>query len=274
LGGIPILPAYCPLCNTAVVFDRRLTVGTETYTLEFEVSGMLRKSNLILYDFLTESWWQHLTGESMVGEFAGRELTLIPSLIISYKEFFDQYPDGKILSPKTGSKYEKQYGTIPYEKYDDPESKPYERFFNSKEISTKLKPMERVVNIEHSGKRKIYPYSIISEKKIINDSHNGLDIVIFYESGTVSVLDNVIVKDSRDIGSVTVFNPTVDNKRLTFARADSLIIDTGSNSEWTVTGKCIKGPLKGKQLEPIVHGHHFAFAWLSFYPESIIYLED
>ena len=55
IGSVPILPAYCPLCNTAVVFDRRLKVNGEEHLLEFEVSGMLRKSNLIIFDFLTES---------------------------------------------------------------------------------------------------------------------------------------------------------------------------------------------------------------------------
>ena len=274
IGGVPILPAYCPLCNTAVVFDRRLKVGNEEYLMEFEVSGMLRKSNLIIYDFLSETWWQHLTGKGIVGDYAGMELNYIPSMIISYKEFFEQYPEGKILSPKTGSKYEKRYGTIPYEKYDDEKGVPYSRFYNEKDIDKRLRAMERIVNIRVQEKYKIYPFSVIKKEEVINDKFESLNIVIFYQSGTVSVLDNTIISESRDIGSVTVFNPIINNEILIFTKEGKIFKDDLTNSEWNITGLCTKGELIGSQLEPIIHGNHFAFAWLAFYPESVIFTEN
>ena len=88
LSGVPILPTYCPLCNSSVVFDRRVTHKGKEYQLEFEVSGLLRNSNLILGDKQTETWWQQLTGTGIVGKLAGVELEIIPSMVISVEEFF------------------------------------------------------------------------------------------------------------------------------------------------------------------------------------------
>ncbi|MBC8315339.1 MAG: DUF3179 domain-containing protein, partial [Bacteroidetes bacterium] len=48
LGGIPILPTYCPLCNSSVVYDRRLTYNGKKYLLDFEASGMLRNSDMVM----------------------------------------------------------------------------------------------------------------------------------------------------------------------------------------------------------------------------------
>ncbi|MGB6850975.1 MAG: DUF3179 domain-containing (seleno)protein, partial [Thermoanaerobaculia bacterium] len=64
VGGVPVAVTFCPLCNSAIVFDRRL--GGVLY--DFGVSGNLRSSDLIMWDRQTHSWWQQLTGEAIVGE--------------------------------------------------------------------------------------------------------------------------------------------------------------------------------------------------------------
>jgi hypothetical protein len=69
VGGIPVTVTYCPLCNSAIVFDARLD-GME---LEFGTSGNLRNSDLVMYDRQTESWWQQFLGEAIVGELTGKK---------------------------------------------------------------------------------------------------------------------------------------------------------------------------------------------------------
>ena len=71
VGGEPVTVTFCPLCNTAIVFERRMgdTVNS------FGVSGLLRYSDLIMYDRATDSWWQQVTGEAIVGELTGTRLT-------------------------------------------------------------------------------------------------------------------------------------------------------------------------------------------------------
>lgn len=271
LGGIPILPTYCPLCNSSVVYDRRLKHNEKEYLLDFEVSGMLRNSAMVMADKQTETWWQQLTGIGLVGELSGAELEVIPSLVISVEEFFNRYPDGKILSPETGTKSEERYGTNPYENYDDESNKPWERFYNHTKLDPRLPPMERVIDVKGDNGYKIYPFSIIAKEGTINDSYDGKDIVIFYKEGTVSVLDNKEIEKSKAIGSATVFSSELDGNSLTFEKKNGEFIDKETGSVWDITGLCLQGQLKGKELWPEPHSNHFAFAWLTFHPESEIY---
>ena len=46
---------------------------------------------------------------------------------------------------------------------------------------------------------------------------------------------------------------------------------TRQKSTWDISGLCIEGSLKGKQLMIEPHSNHFAFAWFAFRPGSEIY---
>jgi hypothetical protein len=82
VGGDPVTVTFCPLCNSAIVFDRRL--NGEVY--DFGTSGWLRNSDLVMYDRNSESLWQQFTGEGIVGEQAGEQLTFLPSSIVSFAD--------------------------------------------------------------------------------------------------------------------------------------------------------------------------------------------
>lgn len=270
ISGVPILVSYCPLCNSAIVFDRHIKVEGINKVAQFGIAGMLRKSNMVMWDDLTESWWQQIMGEAVVGKLTGTELKIIPSQIISVKEFFETYPQGQILSNKTGFKQaEKRYGKNYYVKYDSLGKKP-SRFFQDK-IDSRLPAMERVIGLSVNNEYKAYPFSIISKNKVINDKINSQNIVIFYEPGTVSILDKRELNKSKDIGSATVFIPVINGKELTFKKSGNSFTDIQTNSIWNISGKCISGKLKGSQLRIKIHGNHFAFSWFSFHPATDIY---
>jgi len=95
LGGIPVAATFCPLCNAAIVFDRRL----DGQVLDFGTTGNLRKSDLVMYDRQTESWWQQYTGEAIIGELAGKTLSVLPSRLESWAEFSTRHPGGQVLVP-------------------------------------------------------------------------------------------------------------------------------------------------------------------------------
>lgn len=267
VGGVPVSVTYCPLCNSAMVFDRRLKFNDSEWLLDFGVSGMLRNSDLVMWDRQTESWWQQFTGVALVGELAGEQLRYLPSMIISLEEFIGSYPKGQILSTNTGHNIE--YGTNPYTGYDNPENtKP--RLYSG-EVDPRLPAMERIIDIHVKGKYKIYPLSVIQQQGLIQDQFEGRDIVIFYSSKTVSVLDDSQISESREVGSVTVFSPVVEGSKLTFQKTSKGFRDEQTGSIWRITGKCISGELKGKSLWPLNHGNHFAFAWFAFHPDTEIY---
>ena len=80
INNIPIAVTFCPLCNASLVYNRSVAGKT----LYFGVSGSLRKSDLVMYDHQTNSWWQQFTGTGIVGDYTGTQLELIPSKVIAF----------------------------------------------------------------------------------------------------------------------------------------------------------------------------------------------
>ncbi len=95
LGGVPITVTFCPLCNAAMVFDRR--VGDKV--LDFGTTGKLRNSDLVMWDRQTESWWQQFLGEAIVGSMTGTKLKALPVRLESWRNFKKRFQKGQVLSP-------------------------------------------------------------------------------------------------------------------------------------------------------------------------------
>lgn len=264
IGTVPLLVTFCPLCYSGLVFNRNVN----GMPVKFGVTGLLRNSDLVMYDQLTESFWQQFTGKSIVGDMTGEKLEVISSQIISFGEFKNIYSNGLVLSQNTG--FKRPYGKNPYFNYDNEDTVP---FLFTGEKDSRLKQNEKVIGLTIKDSSKAYPYSITSEKNIIYDKLNNTEILIFHVPGTNSALDSRFINDSKDVGATGVFNPYLDGEKLIFNFTDNKLIDTNTNSVWSITGKCISGKLKGEKLEKIHSGDYFAFAWLSFRPNSQIYTE-
>ncbi len=262
IDGRAVAVTFCPLCYSAVAFDR--TVDGREYT--FGVSGMLRNSDMVMYDRQTESLWQQLTGEAIVGELTGTKLTQLPAQIISFEQFSSAYEQGQVLSRETG--YKRDYGRNPYVGYDDIFQRP---FLYQGKFDGRLAPMEKLITVSLNQVDKAYPYSETRKRRTIHDEVGQQPIVIFHGPGAVSALDQAEIASSRQAGSVGVFDPRIDGRRLSFRFVNGKFMDEETGSTWDITGQAIEGTLKGKRLTPIVHGNEFAFAWLAFKPQTIIY---
>jgi hypothetical protein len=150
VGGVPVAATYCPLCNTAILFERTVEEAAdagEARVLDFGTTGRLRYSNLIMYDRQTESWWQQATGEAIAGALTGRTLRFLPSSMIAWADFKAAYPEGRVLSRDTG--YERDYGRNPYPGYDDPDRSPF--LYSGPETPDALPQVARVLGIEMEG---------------------------------------------------------------------------------------------------------------------------
>jgi hypothetical protein len=288
IGDEPITVTFCPLCNSAIAFKRQLG----SMVLDFGTTGRLRNSDLVMWDRQTESWWQQLTGEAIIGRLAGKQLQAVPASIVSYAAFKQTFPQGMVLSKETG--FHRNYGSNPYAGYDDIDSSP---FLYRGPSDPRLPPMERVVAVTLDGVDKVYPYHVLAEKRVVYDTVGKQQIVVLYSPGTASALDKGSIAQSRDVGATGVFIPYLDGRALTLtsqrtATAASgntrpgdrrksapsgrndpgeLFTDLETQSTWNVLGKAIAGPLAGRHLQPVLHGDHFAFAWLAFKPKSQIY---
>ncbi len=182
VGGVPVAVTYCPLCNSAVVFDRRVSGRV----LEFGVSGNLRNSDMVMYDRQTESWWQQFLGEGIVGEMTGVKLKIIPSRLESFANFKARAPKGQVMDARG-------YGRNPYAYYDT-RNVPY-GFFRGP-WPKGIEPMVRVVVAE--GEAWSLPL-LASEGKLTQG-----DLVFTWTEGQNSALDSDRISEGRDVGNVVV----------------------------------------------------------------------
>jgi hypothetical protein len=263
VDGRPVAITFCPLCNTAIAFDAAFD-GQE---LDFGTTGRLRFSNLIMYDRQTETWWQQATGEGIAGEYAGEQLTFLPAAIIGWVEFKENFPDGRVLSNETG--FRREYGRNPYAGYDNINNSPF--LFRGPETPGVLPAMARVLTVDLEGEAVAYPYELLQEQAVINDSISGREVVVFWQPGTASALDSSRIAEGDDVGAGVSFSRQVDNQVLTFSMDDGMIVDDQTGSEWDVFGKALSGELAGTHLEPVVSVNHFWFSWAAFKPETRIY---
>ena len=262
VGGVPVAVTFCPLCNSAIAFDRRF----DGAVLDFGVSGNLRNSDLIMYDRQTHSWWQQFTGEGIVGRYAGGQLEHLPSLLVSFADFRAAYPDGRALSRDTG--FARQYGRNPYVGYDTTKGNP---FLFGGALDDRLLPVERVIAVSVNGVDAAFPLGILQEEKVINYTVGGRDIVALFKFGAASALDAASIAGSRDVGSAAVFDANLNGRKLTFGVDGGRIMDAETGSVWSILGSALEGELAGESLTPLVHGNHFWFAWAAFKPNTLLY---
>jgi hypothetical protein len=196
VAGMPVAVTFCPLCNTALVFDRRL----DGRVLDFGTTGNLRHSDLVMYDRQTESWWQQFGGEGVVGELAGEKLEQLPARIVAWVEFAGRHPDGDVLSQDTG--FGRDYGRNPYAGYDDVDSGP---FFRAKGANDdRLLPKERVVFIKLGDEAVAVPFSFLAKEKTIEVEVAGERLEVRWVPGVRSALDSPFVAGGREVGSAEV----------------------------------------------------------------------
>ena len=265
VGDRSVVVSYCPLCNSAVTFDREL----DGQVLRFGVSGLLRNSDLVMWDRQTESLWQQITGEAIVGELAGTELEFIPSPILAWEDFRAQFPDGKVLSRDQGIFPPELYDRQPYAGYDS-STQP---FLFRGTIDDRYAAMERVVAVRISGTNKAYPFSVISEERAVNDEVAGTPIlVVFGADDTASVLDTGDVTTGRGVGVGLAFQRTVGDRVLTFdALGGDRFMDRETETVWDLFGNAMEGPLAGEELTPVVNTNELWFAWAAFNADSPVY---
>ncbi|MBS28357.1 MAG: hypothetical protein CL566_05435 [Alphaproteobacteria bacterium] len=190
LGGVPIAVTYCPLCNTAIVFDRRV----DDRVLDFGTTGNLRFSDLVMYDRQTDSWWQQFTGEGIVGAFSEARLTIIPSRVEPFGVFAAAFPDADILQRPPG--FPRNYGVNADDSYDTGATP----LFPGIPLPEGVAPMAYVVAVGDQA----WAIDLLREKKRVEVG----DLVLTWEPGQLSVLDGAYIKENRDIGYVTVQRKT------------------------------------------------------------------
>lgn len=262
LGGRSIAVTYCPLCNSSLVFDRRVG-GRE---LSFGTTGNLRRSNLVMWDRQTQTWWQQLTAEAIVGKLAGERLRPLPAQTLSWAQFKRRFPAGDVLSPATGAD-EREYDRNPYLGYDEPAGRPH--LFRGP-VDARLAPKERVVALLEARPPVVVPFSRLAREPAVAVRAGRVPAVVLYARGVASPIDQDSVTESKDVGTAGAFDRRLDGRTLSFKRRGAGFVDRQTGSRWDVTGRAVAGRLSGRRLRPLHHDEQFWFSLAAFLPQARI----
>lgn len=180
LGGRSILVSYCPLCGTGIVFDRR--VGGRVRS--FGVSGLLYRSDLLLYDRETESLWSQISAEAVTGPLVGRRLELIGSSMMRWGAWREAHPETTVLSRETG--HRRNYGRSPYGDYATSA-----RLVFPVPLDRRYHPKMRTLGLRLPGRSaRAYPAEEVARSGgVVEETFEGQRVLVAYdaESGTFRV---------------------------------------------------------------------------------------
>ena len=186
VAGVPVAVTFCPLCNSALTFDRRV----RGRVLSFGVTGKLRQSDMVMYDRETESWWQQAQGRGIVGQLTGVELALLPSWTESWATFRTRNPAGLVMDEPD---WRRAYGQNPYVGYDSAR-RPF--LYSGEDPPHGIPALARVVRV---GDR-AWPLDRLREAGEIAEA----GVTISWAAGKASALDTARIGEGRDVGQVRV----------------------------------------------------------------------
>ena len=242
-SSLPIAVTWCPICASAVVYNRRL----DDQVLTFGTSGKLADDALVMYDRETGSEWKQPLGQAISGPLTDRELGVISSPMMTWSEFRSAYPDGVVLQPVRPNP-ETAYDTSRYAQYDASDEfglramrgEGRERSWTRTDIAAKTP----VIGIIHDGDAVGYPYPEVSSAGgLISDTVGGRSILVVSDDGALYAYENpgyeFEIRNGDLYGDGVSWNRT-----------------TGESSD-------------GRQLSRIPARHLYAFAWQDDHgPES------
>ena len=186
LGGEKIVATFCPLCNSAIVFEARV----DGRALSFSTTGRLRNSDLLMYDRETESWWQQFLGEAVIGELTGKKLTVLPSQLESWAQFQKRHPRGTVALPPKD--FPRAYGENPYARYDSL-ARP---FLYRGALPEGIPALSRVVSL--ADRKRAIALSKLREAGSVRWG----EVVLEWREGQASALDHARVEQGKEVGSV------------------------------------------------------------------------
>ena len=255
VGDVPFSLAYCTLCGSGILFDTRGPDGEAPY--RFGSSGLLYRSNKLMYDAETRSLWNQFTGRPVVGPLVGQDITLsiLPVTLTTWGEWNAQHPDTTVLSLKTG--YERDYNKpgAPGAAYNDYFASPGLLFPGGPRTGEyTLRPKSQVyVAMSPEGESKAYPLDILRGQSVLNDAIGELPIVVLTDAG----------------GGAQAFRRD-DN---IFSRADDGALQDQQGSSWSVTPSGLTGP-EDQDLSRLSGHVAYWFAYATFRPDGMVYVGE
>ncbi|MEM6588150.1 MAG: DUF3179 domain-containing protein [Pseudomonadota bacterium] len=248
IGGVPVALAYCTLCGAGILFETQVEGRDAPFV--FGSSGLLYRSNKLMFDRETQSLWNQFTGEPVVGPLAnsGLKLDIRPTVITSWQAWREAHPNTTVLSLETGHIRNYDSGFVYREYFASPDL-----MFPTRTDETRLLQKAYVYGIRTAGGAKAWPVEAFSDKPVINDQVGFLNVVLIGDPSSRTVR-------------------AYDRRSWTFKGGEGAPI--GPGGPWRVTEEALLGP--NGDRAPRVPGHiTYWFAWDGYLgAESELYSVD
>ena len=232
LGGQPIAVTWCGLCQSPIVYSRRMAGRT----LLLQVPGTVYGENMVIQDAETGSEWPQLLGEALNGPLKGQSLQQIPSVWTAWKTWRTEHPDTSVLKLSHKVDYYRSDG---------------DRASGSRELRY-LSSLQ--FGLVRGGKALSVPLKELLRQPVVNDTIAGLAVVILFDAQG---------------STLTAFERRVGDSELTFRKEKDGLTDDRTGSVWDpVTGRALRGALAGQRLRPVPGIVSHLRAWRAFHPES------
>jgi len=237
IGGVPVALAYCTLCGSGILFETKR--GDHSQPFVFGSSGMLYRSNKLMFDWETYSLWNQFTGEPVAGPLAksGIRLKTRPVVIMSWQDWRAAHPGSRILSLETGFRRDYASGAV----YRDYFASPDLMFPVSVRDSESFRKKDYVFGIRDVGVAKAWPLSAFAKHQVINDRIGQRNIVLIGDARTRTV--RAFERNQVEFEALSL---------------SDLISRTGES--WKITEANLVGP-KGRKLPRVAGVLSYWFAW-------------
>jgi hypothetical protein len=251
LGGVEMTIVYCTLCGTVIPYASE--VGGVHRT--FGTSGLLYRSNKLLFDEQTMSLWSTLEGRPVVGSLVGSglELSAFPVVTTTWREWRSAHPETTVLSLETG--YDRDYSEgAAYRDYfatdrimfEVPRTDP--RLKNKDEVlGVLLRPagtgsdaLRRAIalSVDFLARHPLHRLSFAGRDLVVVTSREGANRV--YETGRAEFIRML------DVGAV----------------------EDAAGGRWRVTEDALVHETTGERRERVPARRAFWFGWYAQFPET------
>ncbi len=254
IGGVPVSLAYCTLCGAGIAFDSR---GSDGSTYTFGSSGLLFRSNKLMYDRQTRTLWNQFTGEPVVGELVGSEIEFdrVPVVLTSWQAWVERHPDTTVLSLNTG--FERPYVVgAAYGRYFTNDTTMFPVWQRRDDLPAK----SWVYGLHLGGVPKAYPLDRIVADRVVNDRVGETAVVLIAAGDIVTAWPEPV--DYETGAEIRAYERGDE----TFApTSDPDVVTDDAGASWRVTEDALVGP--SGQTAPRVAGHlSYWFGWYAFFP--------
>ncbi|MBT5191690.1 MAG: DUF3179 domain-containing protein [Rhodospirillaceae bacterium] len=256
IGGVPVALAYCTLCGSGILYETllrgRVGLPGRGKPFEFGSSGLLYRSNKLMFDWETMSLWNQFTGEPVAGPLAKSRIRLRtrPVVITTWAQWHLRNPATTVLALDTG--HDRYYGSgVVYRDYF---ASPNLMFPAVVQLDAPLKQKDYVFGIQSFGVTRAWPLAVFAKRPIINDKIGKRRIVLIGDAAT------------RTVRAYDRMKP-----KFSFKAHEEPGFLEGLGGKWAITEAALIGP-RGEKL-PRIAGHvAYWFAWENYRgPKATLY---